>query len=95
MTAPKIKYTEELHEALADFEQQRTDLFVAGVDLERLAEFVDAVRRVDAATVDARHEFRDGELFPDYPEDYAAEEDGYEAAAELLRAPLPERKERP
>jgi hypothetical protein len=91
---PQFEYTDELHEALDDFTQQRTDLVVAGIDLERISEFVDAVRRVDAELIAARHVHRNGEFYPYYPESYQAEEDGLEDAEKLLRGPMPERQER-
>lgn len=90
---PQVEGTSELREALADFARERTDLFIAGVDLETLNEFVDAVRRVDAETVAARHAFRIREMSPHFPEDFQAEEDGLEDAEKLLRGPMPGEEE--
>lgn len=94
MSDPQFEYTDELHEALDDFIQQRTDLFVAGIDLEVVNEFVNAVRRVDAELIAARHVHRNSEFYPYYPESYQAEEDGLEDAEKLLRGPMPEKQER-
>lgn len=94
MSTPRFDYTDELHEALDDFIRQRTDLVIAGIDLETINEFVEAVRRVDAELVAARHVHRNGEFYPYFPESYQAEEDGLEDAEKLLRGPLPEKQER-
>lgn len=94
MSIPRFEYTDELHEALDDFVQQRTDLFVAGIDLEVVNEFVEAVRRVDAELIAARHVYRNGEFYPYFPESYQAEEDGLEDAEKLLRGAMPEKQER-
>lgn len=90
VTRPRFEHTDELREALEDFEQRRTDLFVAGVDLEALGEFVDAVRRVDAELIAAHHVHRNKQQSPYYPTEYQAEEDGLEAAEALLRSDMPE-----
>ncbi|MFE0472529.1 hypothetical protein ACFW2V_13035 [Streptomyces sp. NPDC058947] len=94
MTAPEIEYTQELHDALTGFEDQRLELVVAGVDPRKLDALVRAVRNVDAELVAARHVQRNSDLSPYFPEDYQAEEDGLEDAEKLLRAPLPQRRER-
>lgn len=93
MIPPEILWTDELRKSIADMEALRTDLFIAGADMERLDDLIEAVRVMDAEIVAARHVFRCKELSPYYPENYQAEEDGYEAAEKLLRGPVPEGEE--
>lgn len=94
MTGPMIRYTDELHEALVDFDAARRSLFAAGVSVEAIEGFVAVVRRVDAETIAARHIHRNGEFYPYFPESYQAEEDGLEDAENLLRGPMPKIGER-
>lgn len=94
MTAPRIERTPELVEALTDLESLRTDLFIAGVDLEQLNELIGAVRKVDVEIIKARHAFRAGEFYPYFPDSYSIESDAYDTAEELLRSPMPQKEER-
>lgn len=93
MGLPEISRTEALEEALACLAQARLDAFVAGLDLDVIENLVEAVRAVDAETVHARHVRRGEEFSPYYPDSYWSEVEGYEAAAELLRGPIPEQLE--
>lgn len=86
---PKIEESEELAEAQRELAALRTDLFVNGLDLERFHEIVMAVRAVDAEIVAAIHQYRINEFYPYFPDDFQAEEDGYEAAEKWLRCDLP------
>ena len=90
MSTPRISYTDELHQALEGFAHKKAILVAAGIPVEVVAEFVEAVRQVDAEVVAARHVHRNGELYPYYSEGYQAEEDGLEDAERLLRASMPE-----
>lgn len=93
MSLPEISRTEALNEALACLAQAKLDAFVAGLDLDVIENLVDAVRTVDAETVHARQVHRDEEFYPYYPEGYGPEVEGYEAAVELLRGPIPRQPE--
>lgn len=86
---PRLEKTEELVEALQELQSLRVDFFVEGMNQEHFDEIVDAVRKVDAETVGALHQHRIHELYPYFPENFQAEEDGYEAAEKWLRADLP------
>jgi hypothetical protein len=91
MSERKYNLTLELLEAVEDMVALRTDLFIAGIDLEQLEEFTERVRRVDLELVKARHARRDEEFYPYYPESYEAESEAYDEVKKLLSAPIPER----
>lgn len=91
MSERKFNWTLELLEAIEDMAALRTDLFIAGIELEQLEEFTERVRRVDLELVKARQARRDEEFYPYYPESYGAEIDAYGEVSELLGSPIPER----
>lgn len=93
MPAPDLEKTSELVEALRELAKLRADFFVEGMDLEHFEEIVTAVRKVDAEIVAAIHLRRIWELSPYLPENFQAEEDGYEAAEKRLRADIPKEED--
>ena len=86
---PKLEKTDGLVQAIEEADGLRGTLLGFGLDKEAVCEVFATIRRLDAEIVAALHEYRNREMSPYYPDDFQAEEDGYDAAERSLRAPVP------